>query len=557
MEHPSSLKSHSVLARFAFIGLFLLLGVLLFWQSLFFDLTLLDDQVWIFDKHWLLKDFTKMKDIFLNPDLVSAVFYRPVLSLSFMLDAQLYGQNLLGYHLTNILIHVLNSGLLFIFFLRLNFTKEQSLWASLIFLAHPALTQAVVWIPGRTDSLLAIFVLLSLLCWLDFLQSNRWGMFLLQNLFFVLALFTKETAVVVPLFYVLLLLVVAVPRAALQRLHFYFGAWGVLLISWLVIRSLVLGHGLGVPLAQALPKSLLNLPSLITYLGKVFFPFNLSPFPLLQDLHPWYGLAAFTVLVVLWKRSPQKRRRVMMLGLLWYLLFLLPSLFISFVDHEYRLYLPIIGILLFLFETDLVKKILQFENLKYLLMSVSVVGLAVLTFQYSQNYQGPFSFWKDAVEHSPHCALAHKNLGVVYYLKSDYPAAIDEYQKALQLNDQEPMVYNNLGLIYAAANQVELAEQAYQNEIKLNPEYASAHFNLGLLYFRENKIEQAIASLQKAVAIDPYLFQAYYQLASIYHRNGQPDQAKQCVEKLALWGQPIPEELKIYLLERGVEGKGQ
>ncbi len=555
MENHSSLKSHSVSVQFAFFGLFLLLGVLLFWQSLFFDLTLLDDQVWILDKHWILKDLTKMKDVLFNPDLVSAVFYRPVLSLSFMLDAQMYGQNLLGYHLTNILIHVLNSGLLFIFFLRLNFTKEQSLWASLIFLAHPALTQAVVWIPGRTDSLLATFVLLSLLCWLDFLQSNRWGMFLLQNLFFVLALFTKETAVVVPLFYVFLLLVVTVPRLVLKRLHFYFGAWGVLLISWLVIRSLVLGHSLGEPLATALQKSLLNLPSLITYLGKVFFPFNLSTFPLLKDLHPWYGLGAIAVLVVSWKCSLQKRRRIMLLGLLWYLLFLLPSLFISFVDHEYRLYLPIIGILMFLFETDLVKKILRFENLKYLLMSVSVVGLAVLTFQYSQNYQGPLSFWEDAVKHSPHSALAHKNLGVVYYFKNDYTAAIDEDQDALMLNPQEPMVYNNLGLIYAAANQVELAEQAYQNEIKLNPEYASAHFNLGLLYFRDNKIEQAIASLQKAISIDPYLFQAYYQLASIYQRNGQLDQAKQCVEKLDSWGQPIPEELKIYLLER--KGKGQ
>ena len=154
-------------------GALISVGFVLYFPSLFYDLTFLDDNVWLLDLHWYFKDFSHSLDLFRRPDLVSNIFYRPMIGLSFMLNAYLCGQNPFAYHWTNILIHLLNGCLVFCLLKKLGYVLELAFSFALIFTVHPALTQAVVWIPGRTDSLLAVFSLLSFIFLLDYLHQKK------------------------------------------------------------------------------------------------------------------------------------------------------------------------------------------------------------------------------------------------------------------------------------------------------------------------------------------------------------------------------------------------
>ncbi len=123
--------------------------------------------------------------------------YRPLLTVSLMLDAQISGTALWAYRLTDVALHAVSCLLLFVFLNLLGVERRFSFLASILFCAHPALTQAVAWIPGRNDSLLAVFVLACFISFLKFVATPSAKLYVLQLLFFTLALFTKETAIVI------------------------------------------------------------------------------------------------------------------------------------------------------------------------------------------------------------------------------------------------------------------------------------------------------------------------------------------------------------------------
>lgn len=134
-------------------------------------------------------------------------FFRPLFTLSYFLDAKLWGANPFGYHLTNTLLHTLASLLVYHFTLKLLSKQELSearergvsLIAGLLFLLHPSHTEAVSWIAGRADLLATTLCLASMLAFISFIETRR-ALFLTLSLFaFMLALLSKESAASLPL----------------------------------------------------------------------------------------------------------------------------------------------------------------------------------------------------------------------------------------------------------------------------------------------------------------------------------------------------------------------
>ncbi|HYO92157.1 MAG TPA: glycosyltransferase family 39 protein, partial [Pyrinomonadaceae bacterium] len=182
-------------------------------------------------------------------------FFRPLFILSYVIDSSVWGERPLGYHLTNALLHGLNSYLVYALTLSLlrpqklaeDSARRTSLSAALLFLLHPSHTEAVSWISGRADLLATLFCLAALLAYIFYTEKRRTRYLLLSLICFVLALLSKESAASLPfiifafgvyfavvseqrkselvraiktgtLFFPLLLLFVVVRRAAL-------GAW--------------------------------------------------------------------------------------------------------------------------------------------------------------------------------------------------------------------------------------------------------------------------------------------------------------------------------------------
>ena len=137
------------------------------------------------------KNFDKEKD-----------YYRPMLTLSFMLDANIAGNTKpRWYHFANLLYHLTACLLLFVLLNKLKVNSVSAFLLTLLFAVHPVVDQAVAWIPGRNDMLLAIFVLSSFIYLLNYLESKSSKDLVWHSVFFGFALFTKENGIVLPVLF--------------------------------------------------------------------------------------------------------------------------------------------------------------------------------------------------------------------------------------------------------------------------------------------------------------------------------------------------------------------
>jgi hypothetical protein len=511
------------------------LGFFVYVRSLSFGFTYFDDNVLILDNLFFLKDINNFFKAFTIEVFhvlhSSAAYYRPLLTISYMFDALISGNNPFFYHLTNVLIHLSTSIFVFIFLNKLKIKRELSFLWAVVFAIHPVLVQAVVWLPGRNDSLLAFFVLPSFIFLISFFEKRKSYYLWLYLLFFALALFTKESSIFIPvlvLFYGLLLS--DKRNLFVNILPILFLGWIVIFSVWFYLRSIAL-------LSSPVPYSILgsiksifdNLEAIILYIGKVILPFNLSVLPTLQDSTLVYGFISLVLILVLFIFSKKKNYSLITFGLLWFLIFLLPS-FIrpsgyvpDFLEH--RIYLPLVGIFV------IFSNLSFFERIDFSKPAVSggfiliVVVLSVLNIWHSNKFKDKISFWTSAVKTSPSHPLAHKNLGAMYYLDHEYDKAKQEFLKAVEINFEEPMIHNNLGLIYMRENNFDKAKEEFELELKINPNYDNALFNLGLLYWGQNEKQKAAEMWLKTVLINPDHKDALKGLAVYYGEIGDREKS--------------------------------
>ncbi len=498
-------------------GIIIILGFLLYFKSLFFNFVYLDDNELILNNINFLSDihnfFTAFTTDVFHVSHEAAVYYRPLLTVSFMFDAILGGASPFLFHLSSTIIHLVASILVFTLLNKLRYQRAVSFFLSIIFLVHPVLTQAVSWVPGRNDSLLAVFVLASFIFFLGYLEERKTRSIILSVSFFALAMFTKETAIVLP--FMCLMYLWAVNFLRWKVVSRFLLGWFLALCAWYPLHSLAMKNPIPMTVKDMLESLFKNMPASIQLLGKIFFPFNLSVLPNISDTTFFWGIGSILLIIILvvysWKKEKfyKNSYKMMLFGLAWFFLFLIPSfvrpdptIIADFIEH--RVYLPIVGILIFLVESRF------FDNLRgkmkklFLIAGfVVIVVFFTVTFFHQNNFANRIAFWKNASENSPHSPLAQRNMGAMYQLDNRNDLAKEYYLKTIALHNLEPMVHSNLGLIYADEGNYSEAEKEYQTEISFNPTYANAHFNLGLLYYKTNRLNQARNEWEKTLEINP------------------------------------------------------
>lgn len=496
--------------------LIIVIGLTLYGRTVFFDFSYLDDNALILDNHYILSDVRNIglvlsSDVFFSAD---RNYYRPLLNLSLMLDTAIGGTNPFVFHFCNVFLHLLASILVFLFFKKIGSRKNLSLFLALVFLVHPALTQAVAWIPGRNDSLLAIMVLGAWLSVLSFFSRPRLISYLFYLGLFYLALLTKETAVGLPVlvaFYAVISRPVNFQRT--ERWLLAIGS-GVVMFFWLIMRQLALGaNSFGV--VKAFLSILSNIEGILLYIGKLFLPFNLGVFPILADSRFFYGVFSLVILFLLILTSRQRFSARIYFGITWFGLFLLPS-FIRLVGLpdflEHRAYLSFVGFLIIISEIDWVKRIDWRRKIVIVVAVCILTGLSLLSFYHSGYFRNRLTFWQAAVKTSPHSPLSQRNLGVMYYFEKDFELAIKHYQAAILLNKQEPMVHNNLGVVYLEQKRYDEAEKEFLLELAVNPGYDKALFNLGESYYFRGRQAEAARFWQEALTVNPGYVEARQRL---------------------------------------------
>ncbi|HSY62163.1 MAG TPA: hypothetical protein VK796_09820, partial [Cytophaga sp.] len=432
------LKTNSYVHVLYPFSIILTISIFLYIKSLSFGLTQLDDSIFIKDFHDLFSNIKNLGHLFFRGVFFETndSYYRPLLMVSFMFNKLVSG-NLFGYHVTNLFFHLSSCVLLYYFFLKLNIRSDISFLFTLLFAVHPALSQAVVWIPGRNDSMLTTFALASFLCMINYLETKKWYHFGLHLLFFWMALYTKESGIILPIIafsYLLLLTHTEVKNHILL-----IAGWSVIGLSWLYMRSISIDPIIKPTASEYVEDFINRLPLLIHYLGKSFLPFNLSVFPMQADTTIYLGSIAIVLLAVLLFLNKSSNKKMLLFGSGWFVLFLLPAFFvpkqINEQAFEHRLYLPIIGLLILLSQTiPYSEKYVPNQKITFWTTVFFAMVFLVINYGHQQKFKNEITFWENAAIDSPSSSYAHKILGVKYFNKSAFEKSRVEIQKALEID---------------------------------------------------------------------------------------------------------------------------
>jgi len=496
--------------------LIVLVGLLLYAGTALFGCSYLDDNILILENHEFISKLSNIFEAF-KQDVFHVLHeydaaYRPILTVSFIIDTQLDKFFGFGYHLANIVFHLIQSCLVYLLFLKLKCIRPLAFSFALIFTVHPALVETVAWIPGRNDSLMGIFSVASFIYFLKFLEAPNRANFAWHILFLTLALFTKESAValvvIFPLYYFFVHNCHCEPERQRGRSNLLVG-WFFVIALWLVLRAgALLYNPVKLSFVAILRDLVSGAPAFLIYIGKAMLPFGLAIIPTIEDSTVMYGIASILMIASGLYFSKRKRNNYALFGLAWFLLFITPT-FIRPVSGtpaifpESRLYLPILGVFIILGEIDMMKDI-TFKNKRTLCAILAVAALFFcVSVNYSNRFQDAVSFWEHAVKGSPHSGLARANLGWVYDTQSRADEAEKRFREALELNPRQRYAHNSLGCIYERKGLLDKAEAEYIMEIENTPYYDKARINLANLYSRQGKDPRAAELWEDVLRINP------------------------------------------------------
>ncbi len=252
-----------------------------------------------------------------------------------------------------------------------------------------------------------------------------------------------------------------------------------------------------------------RLPIIPQYIGKIFFPVNLSLVPLIEDASNVYGYVAMILIAVLFFVTKSYKKPLAVFGLFWLLVFLFLLLLvlppvsdkhISFENpaYEHRLYLPMMGFLFFL---GSVVNYEDFKNqkLKLNLTSLMLVIFSVQSFKRIHYFDNALPFFEKATADAPHSATSKVAYATrIYHDSSQKQKAVDLYNEAYTINPYERYVNMLLGLECVEKNDLEKAEYHYRREIN-NTDFYDANFALADLLFKKGQYDSAIYHLRKLV----------------------------------------------------------
>ncbi len=449
--------------------------------------------------------------------------YYPLLHSAFWIENRLWGNAVLGYHLTNVLLHALAACLVVAVVRRLALPGAEL--AGLIFALHPVGVESVAWISEQKNTLSAVFYLGAALIYLRFDQTRQRSTYLGALGLFLLALLTKTVTATLP---AALLVVFWWQRGRLDWRRdvgpllpwLALGMTAGLFTAW-VERTFIGAHGEAFGLGP-LERGLLAGRVIWFYLGKLAWPAELMfMYPRwVVDATVWWqwlfplGIAA--LLAAWWFAA--RSRRGLLAGFLIFAGTLFPVLgfvnvypFIySYVADHFQ-YLAQLGIIVPLAAGLTVAAQRLPSGAPWLAPLGSAVLLAALgarTWNQCGLYHDAATLYRTTLAQNPASWMAHDNLGVLLVKHPALvPEAIEHFRAAIRFNPRDVNGHNNLGHALAE-NPAQLAEaiSEYETALRLDPDYGPAHNNLGVALSQiPGRLPEAITHFEAAVRLAPQL----------------------------------------------------
>jgi Tfp pilus assembly protein PilF len=526
-----------------------------FWQVNQYDFINFDDNVYVTQNSHIHSGLT--------PEGVRWAFstqylglWNPLVWLSFMFDYQIYGLNAGGYHLTNRVLHLLSTLLLFWLFNRMTGAVWKSAFVAAIFAFHPLHVESVAWISERKDVLSAFFWMLTLCLYVYYTEKPVIIRYLLVLFSFVCALMSKPMVVTLP---VIMIILDYWPLERFQskkgklilwqlkeKIPFFILSAALVIITLhspqnTALRTLynIFGQPKEFPLFSRIANALV---SYVTYLEKTFWPHDMAifyPFP--SQIPVWQVIGASlliliitTAVIVMIKRLPY-----LFVGWMWYAITIAPVIGIiqisayAMADHYH--YLPSVGIVVML-AWGIPSLIKSEEIRKKILFPAGIIFLGImafLTWQQCGYWKNSITLFSHALQVTKDNYLAHNNLGLALFAEGKSLEAIDHYNKAICITPDCAGFYSNRGLAYAKLGQHKRAIEDYNKAICITPDYADAYNNRGITYYKLGHYQRAIEDFNETIRLKPDDALAYNNRGNVYINQGNkklgcPDAQKAC-----------------------------
>ncbi len=535
-----------------------------------------DDEVYISKNPFIRTiDTTLLKSIFLRFYVAN---WHPIAWISHAIDYFIWGLNPMGHHLTSIILHAANALLVVLLVIQMlsvykntaanNASALSALTdrvilitggvTGLLFALHPLRVETVVWVSERKDLLCALFFLLSISAYANYVrlterktvQKNSKSQssqkhYLISLSFFALALMSKPMAVTLPI--VLLIFdwypfqrikSLAIPRIVfLEKLPFIALSLASSAVTFLAQKS----GGAVAPL-EDIPTSdrmLVAAKSVVSYLWKMLMPLNLIPFypyPNYISLSAEYlvpviilvGISAIFFFLA-------KKHRMWLAAWGYYVVTLIPVLGRVQVGNQSMAdrytYLPSLGpfFALGLITATTVERAIALKwwrkTASLAIAAAMITLMSYATIRQIGAWKNEFTLWDYVIEKGSRVPIAYNNRGSTLLNRGQIDEAINDFQTAIRLNPYYVGAYRNIARAYEEKGLLEQSIEQYQTLLKLFPNNVEPRLNLAYIYKKKGMLDAAIEQCHTAIQLDPNYADAHSVLGLIYGQKGMIDEA--------------------------------
>jgi len=545
MVKPKKLQTESAKNNqiIYFIGL-LILTFILYFPSLKNQFTNWDDDAYVPSNPNIELTKENMKKSFFEGEYHR--MYAPLTALSHSIVYHYYKLNPKPYIFINLLIHLLNVLLVFVFVSLLIKKPYVPLLIAALFALHPMQVESVAFIAGRRDVLYVFFYLLCLIFYIKSIDRKKpyFIKYILSVVFALMAMLSKGQALTIP--------------ATLILLSFFFGANWKTKAFWLdkipfIILAAILAYKVFMA-PQYASAAYTNSSYLVTtiplynrliyacfgfvqYIILLLVPYKLSlahPYPMWAGQHIipayyYFYVAAFAALVFLFFKYALKDK-ILWFGIAFFavnmvmLLQILPNSYGLLNDHY--VYFAGAGVFLILCQKASEKfRTKKSISLLYVFFALYVIILCGLSYQRIEAFNNSVTIWTDVIKKYPECDVAYNNRGDAYDRLGLSDKAISNYSIAINISPNYAEAYSNRGYDYITIGLYNKAIDDFDHAIKLTPDFALAYLDRGIAKQKLGLNNEAIKDYTKAAEAKPDYDWAYFNRAFLLGEKGLIDDA--------------------------------
>ena len=512
-----------------------LITLAVYWQVNQFDFFLIDDGLYVTQNSHIQSEIT-LDGIRWAFSTIHADYYIPLVWLSLMFDYQFFGLHAGGYHLTNLILHLMSTLLLFWLFNRMTGTVWRSAFVALLFALHPLHVEPVVWITCRNTLLSSFFCILTLCIYVYYTEKPAARRYLLVLFCFACAFMSKPVFVTLPAV-MILLDYWPLKRFELKKENVI--SWQMkekipffVLSAIFTVITIALRHNRShtrFPLDDRMANALV---SFVTYLEKTLWPHDMAffyPFPSHVPVWQIIGAALLIIFISSFVTVIMKRLPYLFVGWFWFMIIIFPVLGII-QDNEQAMadrfhYLPSIGIGIMLawgipalFSRPTIRK-----NILLPAGIIAIVVMILFTWHQNNYWTNDIELFTRTLKVTNNNYVMHNLMGVALEKDGKMKEALQHFNNAIRLKPDYMFAFINRGTVYYKLGLYQQATYDYNQVIRLNPYYAEAYNNRGLAYGKLGQFHQAVNNFNEAIKLKPDYVDAFNNRGLAYLLQGQKE----------------------------------